>query len=129
MYECHNVVLACTHLNMPSTAGVKVWFDKMRDEGRDKTGMMAGVKNTKLFLALISPKYFQSEWCLMELTMALESKKKIALAHHGCTDPHTALSWIPDKFCDLKRDELIMMLEAKEYFQVGKGKLERLVAQ
>ncbi|KAL3906007.1 MAG: hypothetical protein SGPRY_010705, partial [Prymnesium sp.] len=105
---------------MPSTAGVKVWFDKMRDRERDKTGMMAGVKNTKLFLALISPKYFQSEWCLMELTTALESKKKIATAFHGCTDVKTALSWIPENFRDLINDELIMMHEAQEYFQVGK---------
>ena len=47
-----------------------LWLDKKRGAERSEEGMAAGVHACKFFIALISPKYFGSEWCMKELRQA-----------------------------------------------------------
>ena len=103
-----------------------VWLDKMRGEERSETGMVAGVKACKLFCAVISPAYFKSDFCLLEISTALEQKKKIAVCYNGSKyKVQEALAWIPTEFARLKDEELIKLDEDMEYMVVGLGKLKQ----
>ena len=86
--------------------------------------MASGVKETKAFLALISPHYFESEWCLLEMREAVKIGKKVLIAYNGSlNEVGKALQWIPAEFKGLTKDELIMLHEDDEFFQVSKKKL------
>ena len=66
-----------------------VWLDKMRGEERSEAGMVAGVKACRLFCAVISPAYFQSAFCLLEIRTALQHEKKIAVCYGFTTAAST----------------------------------------
>ena len=103
-----------------------VWLDKMRGEERSEAGMVAGVKACKLFCAVISPAYFKSDFCLLEIRTALQQKKKIAVCYNGSKyKVQEALAWIPTDFAHLKNEELIKLDEDMEYMVVGLGKLKQ----
>ena len=105
---------------------VEVWLDKMRGEERSESGMVAGVKACRLFCAVISPAYFQSDFCLLEMRTAMQHEKKIALCYNGSKfKVQEALGWIPAEFASLKSDELIMLHEDNEFMQIGLGKIQR----
>ena len=103
-----------------------VWLDKMRGEERSEAGMVAGVKACQLFCAVISPAYFKSDFCLLEIRTALQQKKRIAVCFNGSKyTVQEALAWIPTEFEPLKNDELIKLDEDMEYMVVGLGKLKQ----
>ena len=103
---------------------IDVWFDKMRCDERSESGMIAGVKSCNLFCAIISPDYFKSNFCILELKTAIKYSKKIALCFNGSKFKiQEALQWIPEVFNYLKQDEIIKLDEDNEYMQVGLNKL------
>ena len=105
---------------------LEVWLDKMRGEERSEAGMVAGVKTCRLFCAVISPAYFQSDFCLLEIRTALQQEKKIAVCYNGSKfKVQEALGWIPTEFAALKSEELIKLDEDMEYMVVGLGKLKK----
>ena len=105
---------------------VDVWLDKMRCDERSESGMVQGVKSCNLFCAVISPDYFKSNFCILELKTALKYSKKIALCFNGSKFKiQEALQWIPEIFSHLKQDEIIKLDEDNEYMQVGIHKLHK----
>ena len=93
-----------------------------------RAGMVAGVKSCRLFCAVISPAYFSSGFCLLEMCTAIQLGKKIALCFNGSKfKVQEALGWIPAEFAHLKADELIKLDEDNEYMEVGLKKLRSRV--
>ena len=91
--------------------------------------MVAGVKSCRLFCAVISPAYFSSGFCLLEMRTAIQQGKKIALCFNGSKyKVQDALGWIPAEFAHLKEDELIKLDEDNEFMQVSLNKLKSRVA-
>lgn len=56
--------------------GSKAWLDK-RAEDRSEKGMVAGVKSSDMFVAVLSPAYFASWFCCLEMHTALTEQKPI----------------------------------------------------
>ena len=109
---------------------LEVWLDKMRGEERSEAGMVAGVKTCRLFCAVISPAYFQSAFCLLEIRTALQQKKKIAVCYNGSKyKVQEALAWIPTEFARLRDEEVIMLHEDNEFMEVGLRKLKQRLKQ
>ena len=103
-----------------------VWLDKMRGDERSETGMVAGVASCELFCAVISPAYFQSDFCKLEMRTAIDKRKPIATCFNGSKfRVQDALKWIPAEFSQLKRDELIMLHEDREFMLVALKKLQK----
>ena len=103
-----------------------VWLDKMRGEERSEAGMVAGVKACRLFCAVISPAYFQSDFCLLEIRTALRQEKEIAICFNGSKyKVQEALAWIPTDLAHLKSEELIMLHEDNEFMEIGLGKIKK----
>jgi hypothetical protein len=100
------------------------WLDKMRGDERSESGMVAGVKSCRLFCAVISPYYFKSKFCLLELQTAIRMSKKLVICFNGSKFKiQEALSWIPEEYLFLKNDELIKLDEDNEYMQIGLDKV------
>ena len=100
------------------------WLDKMRGDERSESGMVAGVKSCRLFCAVISPSYFKSKFCLLELQTAIQMSKKIVICFNGTKFKiQEALNWIPKEYHFLKNDELIKLDEDNEYMQIGLDKV------
>jgi len=107
---------------------LEVWLDKKRGDERSESGMVAGVKACRLFCAVISPAYFGSGFCLLEVRTAIQQKKKIAVCFNGSKyKVQEALGWIPAEFSHLKNDELIMLHEDDEFMQIGLNKIRKRV--
>ena len=51
--------------NQPGFVG-SVWLDKLVED-RSEEGMVAGVTSQDVFVAILSPKYFESQFCCLEL--------------------------------------------------------------
>ncbi len=103
---------------------INVWLDKMRDDERSESGMVAGVKSSKLFCAIISPNYFNSYFCLLELKTAILNSKKIVLCFNGSKFKiQESLNWIINEYNYLKNDELIKLDEDNEYMKIGLEKV------
>ena len=82
------------------------WVDKFAAD-RSTDGMMAGVKEANTFIAVISPKYFASKFCCMELDFAIKNKKPICLCYN--MSKHTvqsALNWVPEELKFLLKGEV-----------------------
>lgn len=108
--------------------GVDFWLDKMRGAERSEAGMVAGVKACDCFCAVISPKYFQSKFCLLELNTAIQNEKQIAICFNG--SKHTvqvAINWIPEEFKHLLINEVIMLHEDHEFMKTSLEKLRLFV--
>ena len=103
---------------------INAWLDKMRGDERSESGMVAGVKSCKLFCAVISPFYFKSKFCLLEIQTALRMSKKLVVCFNGSKFKiQEALNWIPEEYIFLKNDELIKLDEDNEYMQIGLDKV------
>ena len=104
---------------------VEVWLDKMRGAERSEKGMVSGVKACKLFCAVISPEYFKSDFCNLEIRTAMQQEKKIAVCFNGSKHKvQDALGWIPDVLANLKSEELIMLHEDNEFMETSLNKLK-----
>ena len=88
-----------------------VWLDKLaRDRSTD--GMIEGVKESDVFVAVISPGYFASKYCCLEVHTALEEGKPIVMVWNQSKEKvQTALGWIPDQLKFLQKNELLPIQE------------------
>ena len=110
------------------TEGVDFWLDKMRGAERSEAGMVAGVKACDCFCAVISPKYFGSRFCVLEMKTAIQHKKQIAVCFNGSKfKVKEALGWIPEEFAHLRTNELIKLDEDNEFMTVSLEKLRVFV--
>tara|TARA_E500000178_G_scaffold279695_1_gene279561 strand:- start:7584 stop:8240 length:657 start_codon:yes stop_codon:yes gene_type:complete len=111
------------HYSLKET-NIDVWLDKMRGDERSEKGMINGVESCKLFCAVISPEYFKSYFCILELNTAIKMEKKIVVCFNGNKYKiQEALRWIPNSFDFLKNDEIIKLDEDNEYMQIGIDKI------
>ena len=91
--------------------GSKAWLDK-RAEDRSEKGMVAGVKSSDVFVAVLSPAYFASWFCCLEMRTALQEGKPVLVVWNQ--SKHTvqaALGWLPSDLSFLKNDELLPIQE------------------
>jgi len=105
---------------------IDVWLDKKRGDERSASGMVAGVLSCELFCAVISPAYFQSDFCMLEMRTAIEEHKPIAVCFNGSKfKVQDALKWIPAELASLKNSELIMLHEDDEFMHVALLKVQK----
>ena len=91
--------------------GSKAWLDK-RAEDRSEKGMVAGVKSSDVFVAVLSPAYFASWFCCLEMHTALTEKKPILVVWNQTEHAvQIALKWIPKALPFLKENELLPIQE------------------
>ena len=103
---------------------VDFWLDKMRGKERSEEGMVAGVIACNCFCAVISPAYFTSAFCKLELNTAMKHEKQIAVCFNGSKyQVQEALAWIPKEYACLMNDELIKLDEDNEFMEVSLKKL------
>ena len=93
-----------------------VWLDKLAGD-RSETGMIEGVKDSDVFVAVISESYFKSKFCCLEVHTALKLGKPIVpVWNQSKKTVQDALGWIPPelKFLNLKE-----LLPIQEDFQMA----------
>ena len=91
--------------------GSKAWLDK-RAEDRSEKGMVAGVKSSDVFVAVLSPAYFASRFCCLEMHTALTEQKPILVVWNQTEYAvQNALKWIPEALPFLKDNELLPIQE------------------
>lgn len=91
--------------------GSKAWLDK-RAEDRSEKGMVAGVKSSDVFVAVLSPAYFASWFCCLEMHTALTEQKPILVVWNQTENAvQNALKWIPEALHFLKDNELLPIQE------------------
>ena len=89
----------------------KCWLDKYADN-RSEEGMVAGVTESDVFVAMISPKYFSSYFCCLEMHTALSQDKRILVVwNQSKFRVQDALGWIPPELSMLKSNELLPIQE------------------
>jgi len=84
------------------------WLDRYYDGTRTKQSMIKGILRRDKFIICMSPKYFLSCWCNIELTIALHAKKTVVPIYNQ--DDFTAgdmLKCIPVCFAELKNRDFI----------------------
>jgi len=84
------------------------WYDMMHQRGRTRSAMIKGICRRDKFICFVSPNYFNSEWCCMELTIAMKCGKKIVPVYNQ--DQHTAgfcLNLVPECFQTLKENDFV----------------------
>mgnify|MGYP002631720197 CR=1 FL=1 len=87
------------------------WLDKFASD-RSTAGMVAGVDGTSVFVAFISPSYFSSKFCCLELQMAMRKQKKCVLVFNQSKNTiQTALSWVPSQLAFLLEAEILPLHE------------------
>jgi hypothetical protein len=106
-------------------AGSKAWLDK-QVEDRSQKGMVDGVKESDVFVAIISPKYFTSYYCCLEMHTALSKGKRVLVAwNQSKFKVQEALGWIPLELEVLKSNELLPIMED---IQMAKTCVARITA-
>ena len=91
--------------------GSKAWLDK-RAEDRSEKGMVAGVKSSDVFVAVLSPAYFTSWFCCLEMHTAITERKPILVVWNQTEYAvQKALGWIPEALQFLKENELLPIQE------------------
>ena len=94
------------HTLLPSS-----WLDKWADD-RSEEGMVAGVTEHDVFIAFISPQYFSSKFCCLEMHTALSKGKPILVVfNQSKSRVQDALGWIPPELGMLKSNELLPIQE------------------
>lgn len=89
----------------------KSWLDKFADD-RSKDGMVTGVKESDVFVAIISPRYFSSYFCCLEMHTALSEGKRILVVwNQSKFTVQQALAWIPSELSMLTSNELLPIME------------------
>ena len=94
-----------------SSGGAKVWLDKLVED-RSEKGMVKGVQESDVFVAVISESYFASWFCCLEMFTALKEGKAVLVVWNQ--SKHTvqaALSWLPSDLSFLKNNELLPIQE------------------
>ena len=87
------------------------WLDKHAKD-RSKTGMVDGVTNCDVFVAVLSPKYLSSPFCCLEMHTALsEGKPILVVFNQSKFRVQDALGWIPPELGMLKSNELLPIQE------------------
>ena len=87
------------------------WLDKHAKD-RSEEGMVAGVTESDVFVAIISPKYFSSYFCCLEMHTALSQGKRILVVfNQSKSRVQDALGWIPPELGMLKSNELLPIQE------------------
>jgi len=84
------------------------WFDMYYNKTRTRAAMIKGILRRDKFICFVSPSYFKSQWCVIELTTAFLSGKTIVPVFNQ--DRNTAgsmLSSVPECFSDLKNEDFI----------------------
>jgi len=103
-----------------------VWLDKLAED-RSERGMTDGVKESDVFVAVISPGYFASKFCCLELDTALKTGKPIVVVWNQSKDKvQTAFKWIPEELEFLKQNELLPIMED---IQMAATCTKRIMAQ
>jgi len=113
--QCDGAVTMLYH-HLP---GKNHWLDKMARD-RSVAGMMKGVADSDVFIAVLSPKYLSSWFCCLELHMAMEKEKPILLVFNGhkltvrealeIIEPHPELKLLRGKIEILPIHEEIRMI-------------------
>ena len=86
-----------------------VWFDKYAAD-RSETGMVNGVTSQDIFVAILSPNYFQSKFCCLEMRTALKMGKPVLVVwNQSKSTVQTALGWVQA----LPQFELAILLESE----------------
>ena len=86
-----------------------VWFDKYATD-RSETGMVNGVTSQDIFVAILSPNYFQSKFCCLEMRTALKMGKPVLVVwNQSKSTVQTALGWVQA----LPQPELAILLESE----------------
>jgi hypothetical protein len=76
--------------------------------------MVAGVGASDVFIAIISPKYFSSYFCCLEMHTALTQGKRILVVwNQSKFKVQEALEWIPAELGRLKSNELLPIQEGQ----------------
>ena len=74
--------------------------------------MVSGVTESDVFVAIISPKYFSSYFCCLEMHTALSQDKRILVVFNQSKfRVQDALGWIPPELGMLKSNELLPIQE------------------
>ena len=101
------------------------WLDKHADD-RSEKGMVDGVTKSDVFVAIISPKYFSSYFCCLEMHTALSKGKQVLVVwNQSKFMVQDALGWIPPELSVLKNNEL---LPIQEDIQMAKTCVARIEA-
>jgi len=102
----------------------QTWLDKYADD-RSTAGMTAGVEQSDVFVAILSPHYFESAFCCLEMYTAMKRRKPIMcgwnLSKHKVQD---ALAWIPAELAHLKNVELRPIHEDSEMMEACMKKIQ-----
>lgn len=89
-----------------------VWLDKYASD-RSEKGMVNGVTSQDVFVAIISPAYFNSEFCCLEIRTALKLGKPILIVwNQSKFTVQTALGWVQQ----LPQAELGILLESEHTY-------------
>jgi len=104
------------------------WLDKMARD-RSVQGMINGVANSDVFLAVFSPNYLESWFCCLELHTAMENNKPIMLVFnsHRYTVQDVLMMIEPHPELHLLRNK-IEILPIHEEIQMIRPCVERIVA-
>ena len=101
------------------------WLDTYADD-RSEKGMVAGVTKSDVFVAIISPYYFLSYFCCLEMHTALSQGKRILVVwNQSKFAVQDALGWLPPELSMLMNNEL---LPIQEDIQMAKTCVARIEA-
>ena len=120
----HPVALITMDLTI---AGKKVWLDvNMNDCGAP--AMMEGVEHSKTFVLVLSDRYFDSKYCVMELRRAISLRKKIVLCHKQGVNVGAILQRRPPdpEFANIGDTQSLELIISDAQFR--KCVVERLIA-
>lgn len=91
-----------------------VWLDKYAKD-RSEEAMVGGVSSQDVFVAILSPKYFESKFCCLEMHTALKNGKPILGVWNQSKFPvEAALGWVqalPELAAVLLQNELLPIQE------------------
>ena len=100
------------------------WLDKYA-ENRSEEGMVAGVTKSDIFVAIISPKYFSSYFCCLEMHTALSQGKRVLVVFNQSKfRVQDALGWIPPELSVLKNNELLPIQEDMQMAKTCAARIE-----
>jgi hypothetical protein len=104
------------------------WLDKYADD-RSEEAMVAGVTKRDVFVAIISPNYFSSSFCCLEMHTALSKGKRVLVVWNQSkfTVQH-ALGWIPPELSMPGMLTTNELLPIQEDIQMAKTCVARIEA-
>lgn len=107
----------------------QTWLDKHAKD-RSTDGMTAGVVESNIFIAVLSPAYFDSVYCCLEMYTAMSLRKPILcsfnLSKHKISE---ALAMIPPELDALKKVEVQPVHEDTEWMEMVRAHGGRLAAR